>query len=420
MTSPSPANRAAAELRARRAPAALVACCIASPLLDVVTNVASYLDRPIGAVAALKGVILLVLIACLRHSASKLVVAGFLGIHALRELVIGLQGADIEFTGDLTYFLRIMTLVCWLLTFHERRADTAFMRTTLRVFETVAMTSALAGVLGFVLHLDFFKAYADERNGYKGLFFAENDTSIFYLVALVWGIARPRTAGGWYLPSVIAGIAMLGLGSKTALAGLLLVPALFLLFRERSRGRSAAILRGLLLYVLAPVAATWIGIEFESLIDAIGYDQLVRVLNESGLFSALLSYRDLKVGALLASIGSPIDLLFGLNIRHPYGIFGPETSGQHMIEIDLFDYLFRVGALGIGLTAWTLLHTTAFSRWRRSGREFKVFATMILITGLTVGHVLLSAMNAIWIAFFFVLCSGLHAQARKPCPAATR
>jgi hypothetical protein len=395
-------------------PGALVACCVASPLLDVVTNVTSYFGEQDSLVALCKGVILMVLLAHLRSQRSLATIAAFVCIHATRELIILLSGEQLELLGDTTFFLRILSLITWLLVFHEQRRNARFMDSMQRIFIVTVMVSVLAGIVGFALSIDFFKAYGDQRNGWKGLFFAENDTSVFYLIALVLAVRRPATARFTFLPAVVASIVLLGLGSKTALLGLLVTPALFMFFQARSSNVWAQRLRAATLYVALPLVVLFVATTLDDLLSAIGYDQLTRVVGETDLLSALLSYRDLKVAALLDSVQSPLDLLVGVNIRNPYGLFGPETSGNHMIEIDLFDYLFRVGLLGILLTGGTMWRVSALKRWRQAPIEFKVLIALILITGMTVGHVLMSAMNTPWIAFFLIRYSTpMRAPARS-------
>src|ERR1700748_1769369 len=150
----------------RRLPVGLLACCAASPVLDLLTNVSKYLDRQDSLVALVKGMILAVLIAQLRYARSRLVIAGLVFIHVARELLVVLSDTPLELRGDTTFFLRILSLVAWLLVFHEHRADDRFNNAVLRIFVATTLASAIAGMIGLALSLDFFKAYAGDRNGY--------------------------------------------------------------------------------------------------------------------------------------------------------------------------------------------------------------------------------------------------------------
>ena len=381
----------------------LTLCCTATPVLDVITNVTIYLERQDFIVAVLKGLILLIVIGHLRRAFSVLTVFSFVSIFLLRESLVGIGGVQIEWLPDLTVFLRILTFIAWLLLFHERRKDAAFLERVLRIFVVTAGLSAIAGFAGLALSIDFFKAYGEDRNGYKGIFSGENDTSIFYVVALVYGMTQVRRERYWFAALIASAMVLLGLGSKTALLGVVLTPALFVFFSPAKH--FAALVRRALIYFFLPLGLIVLAIELDSILDAIGYESLTRVISQSDLLSAALSFRDLKAASMIESIHSPIDLLFGMHIDQPWGIGGIESSGQYMVEIDIFDYLFRVGIIGTLLTVMAVWTTSAASRWRTATPEFKTFASVILLTGLTAGHVLVSAMNAVWIAFFFVYYS---------------
>jgi hypothetical protein len=386
---------------------------ITSVGLDVLTNAFD----PSPLVAPLKGLILLIVVFSFRTLSSYCVTFAFLGIFALRELNIALSHYDVSIMGDLTFFLRILFFITWLLLFYERRQSTEFLRYVMRVSVATIVLSVLCQFAGMALHLRIFQAYAGQgRGGYKGLFLSENDTSVFYLVTLIYAMFRIRM-GNWLIFLVIlAGLVLLGLGSKTALLGALLVPIVYLCcicqFRSPIDFRRLTIRPRLAIWSAASVLIIAITsyscfIYLSQILSFIKYDQLIRVYQESGLLSSLLSFRDQKALAYFQSIRSVFDVLFGLQLRvKPQG-FAYDETGYFMYEIDLFDYLARVGLVGSALTLGLIWHSTALRHWRSRPPELRALIITLILLGCTVGHTLISSMNGLWIGFWLIAIGNL-------------
>jgi hypothetical protein len=117
------------------------------------------------------------------------------------------------------------------------------------------------------------------------------------------------------------------------------------------------------------------------------------VLNNADLVTAILSGRNYKVAAYFDSIQSVFDILFGLQIK---------DMPDYMVEIDLFDYLTRIGLIGIVLVLYLILTVSGLAKNNKITGESKALLALILLFGATAGHVLISTMNGIWIAFFMV------------------
>jgi hypothetical protein len=146
----------------------------------------------------------------------------------------------------------------------------------------------------------------------------------------------------------------------------------------------------------------------------INYDQLIRVYQESGLLSSLLSYRDVKVAAYFHSIRSIADVLFGLQLRSiPRGFIDAKDAGIFMYEIDLFDYLARVGAIGTILTLGLIWRSAALRNWQSRTPELKTSLIIIALLGCTVGHTLISSINGMWIAFWIIALGNLPLERRS-------
>jgi len=382
---------------------------IASVLLDILTNILN----PSAAVAPIKGLLMVVVICSFRTFFSFLVTSGFLGIFALRELNMFYTQHDIYLVGDLTFFMRIMFFITWLLVFHEKRDRPAFLRCVLEVSVTTAVLSVFCQIAGALFHIGFFRAYRGElgRSGYKGLFLGENDTSVFYLILFIQFLHLWRQGKKLFAPIMLCGLILLGMGSKTSLLGALVVPMLYFFFVHKFRSplilsRLAIRPRLALLWAVSLCVAGAIAFfavyRIYDVLTAIKYDQLLRVYRENGMLSSLLSFRDKKAMGYFLSIRSLPDLLFGLQVRIKLTGFSWDGPGVFMYEIDLFDYLGRVGLLGVMLTTCLIWKCGRVAQWRTRTPEVKALLATVLLLGCTVGHTLISSQNAVWIGFFLV------------------
>ncbi|HEY4381137.1 MAG TPA: hypothetical protein VGN01_12380 [Acidobacteriaceae bacterium] len=387
----------------------LLLAVISSVGLDTLANLAN----PNPYVAPLKGLILIIVICSFRSLYSYLMTFAFLGIFFLRELNITFGQYDLFLVADATFFLRILFFVAWLLLFYERRESAAFLRYVLYISIATTILCVLCQFAGMIFHIGFFAAYEGRgRSGYKGLFFAENDTGVFYLASLIYSMALWRREGRWlYSGVVLVGLILLGLGSKTALFGTFLVPVVY--FGCVHHFRSPLNLSKL--EVRPRLATAWatgivvtgvigyFGVKYVTeILGSINYDQLIRVYQESGLLSSLLSFRDQKVLAYFQSIRTIPDLLFGLQLRfNPQG-FLYDDPGYFMYEIDLFDYLARVGLIGSVLTLLLISRSALARNWRSCSPEWRALIVTIALLGCTVGHTLISSINGMWIAFWII------------------
>jgi len=388
----------------------LLLAVVASACLDVLTNIIQYTGSHSSAVPILKGMILILVIGSFRTLYSYLVTFGFFGIFVLRELNIAI-GQNLYFADDTVFFLRILFFVTWLLLFYEKREKTRFFRCLLAIFLSLTVLSVICQLTGMLFHLGLFKAYTDERAGYKGLFLAENDTSVFYLLALIYAMFLWRAGNRFYVAVSLLGLVLLGMGSKTALLGALIVPIVYFFFTHTFHSpvdfralsiRHRVAIRWAVCIFSVGIAAYFSVRYLYDILSGINYTQLLRVYEESGLLSSLLSFRDVKVAAYLHSIQTPPDVLFGLQARMGYQEFGFESPGSFMYEIDLFDYLARVGVVGVALTVGLIWQCGVLRLWRSRTPELKTLIVTVLILGCTVGHTLISSMNGPWIAALLI------------------
>lgn len=314
-----------------------------------------------------------------------------------------MHGSDIYITQDLVYILRIGYFVIWLLLFKEKSDRPLFSEKFINLFLIVSTVNILFQIFGYLFDVNYFKAYDSQRPGYKGLFFGENDTSIFYVLALFYAVHLFKVNSSYiYFLIVATGLAILAMGSKAALLGLFMVPLLYFYFTNSSKNgiriKSTFLLkvRNFLFIITLLLACSYGYIYIENIFVAINYTQFLDLLDQTDLVTAVLSGRNFKVMDYFDSIKNFSDILFGLQINN---------IADYMIEIDVFDYLMRFGLIGTLFIIYLIIATSRINDSKRFTGESKAFLLTILILGSTAGHVLLSTINGIWISFFIVYFS---------------
>lgn len=392
----------------------IVLSVVLSAFLDIVNSVAQYLNSNSPVFAVVKGGILTFVLLNLRRSSSLFIAIGILCVFLARELNIVITGQEFYPLPDCTYFLRIFFFISWLLLFAEKREHASLIAICTNVFVILVSISVLCQVIGGIFHLQIFKAYGDQRLGYKGIFQAENDTSIFYLLALVYAMSLWNKGRRAFFFVVICGLVLLGAGSKTALLGAIEVPVVYLIcsgwFRsplvlKRMSIRPLPLVGWSLFTMSLALAAYSLFRYFEQVLAAIDYEQMLHIYRENGFLSSLLSFRDLKVEAYFTYLRSVPSALFGLQVPQGAQIYNMESPGELMYEIDLFDYLGRIGLIGTFITTIAITRTTGVAKWKSRTPELRTLLITIFLGGGTVGHTLISSINAVWIALWMIVFS---------------
>jgi hypothetical protein len=147
-------------------PLLITTVCI-SVALDVGTNILNYFDAPSAAVPLAKGILTLIVLANLRRITSYLAISMFIFLFLARWIAILLEGQEPFLFDDSLLFFRILFFVAWLLLFDELRSDEPYFRTVRSIFIGITALSFLAGIVGALFDLDFFKAYGGGRGGLK-------------------------------------------------------------------------------------------------------------------------------------------------------------------------------------------------------------------------------------------------------------
>ncbi len=373
---------------------------LSSFIIDVAVNFSIYYGIETSVTSFLKLIIIFVAASKLREKNSYFAILVIITIILIRWLFILLNGSDIYIIQDFVYILRICYFVIWLLLFKEKSDRNSFNNYLINLFLIETTVSIFFQILGYSFDINYFKAYDTQRPGYKGLFFGENDTSIFYVLAFFYAVHLIKKNSSYIYPIIVAiGLVILALGSKAALLGLFMVPLLYFYFSMpgkigiSSKSKLFSKIRNTI-FIFALLLVGFYGyINAENIFLAINYSQFLNLLNETGLATAVFSGRNLKVAEYFDSIKSFSDILFGLQIG---------DIADYMIEIDVFDYLMRVGLVGTLFVIYLIVAASRSKDRKGFTGESKALLLIVVILGATAGHVLLSTINGIWISFFIV------------------
>ncbi len=385
---------------------------------DILNNVIqqSYSANPEGTGSGLiqagKGVVFLLNILCFQNFGNLISLLTLILVFFLREALIFLHGKDLYFYQDLVVFFRILFLFSWLIIFYENRNLKLVSNIAIKFFTIIIFVSSLFTIVGAFTGLSFLKAY-ENREGFKGVFAAANDTSILYLMGYLFAIVSfVRRRKFLLLVVVTAATFILGIGSRAAIAGLLLIPYVYVIFQILDKGLFSKHSLDLkknsffkFIFLVSSSLVVLIAINSYSDVLINGFlSQTSRVANENGLLSAIFSFRDLKVMTYFSSIQHPVDLLFGLQIDLTdlqLSFFKNETPGPFMVEIDIFDYLSRIGVLGTSIFIY-YIYKIVKNKPKHDSAAINTMLFILVVFGNFVGHTMLSSTNALWIAFWLV------------------
>ena len=377
----------------------LVACAGASVVVDFLNFAMMRLTGGTGVViAAAKMAIFAALVTLVVRRASSWFLLLLFATMGTARMVSNLLHGDEVYGTDFVFLFRFLLTVAFVMAFREC-GWTGMRRMYRLAFATFALQSATI-LAAFAFGIHFFDAY-EYRDGYKGLFVHINDEAFLMAAGVLLSVQRFHELGdrrwaalGLFL---LAGMAIMGLGSRTALLGALVVPILYAVAKTlrnplRPSRSLMAISMGLVAGLLAAVAAFWETIQRSIL------TQLVALYAHSGsIVNALTTGRDVYIrrlfegldGAWRYALGSFIDI---------------EVHSSQMMESDLFDLFFRFGLPVFPLLALIVLALYGPALRRGEAGLWSFLGLAFLIGGLT-GHVLISSQNSMWIAFFLT-CFG--------------
>ncbi|WP_240616011.1 O-antigen ligase family protein [Listeria kieliensis] len=268
-----------------------------------------------------------------------------------------------------------------------------------------------------------YKTYDHSDAGYKGFFFANNDTSLAFIVSITF-TARALLAAlqkTWNLRVLFLTVLLFGnlfslllLGTKTGILYGILV-YVFSLFYLLFKATYETVLHKISIWLISLFSCSWIvlfGFRYMAELVQGTYERIIYFyyLYDGNLIRLLTSSRShfLENGwqYFLSDPHMPLTLLFGQGFEYRLEHF--ERLG--LIEMDFFDAFFGLGFLGV-LLLFLLLGYFAFKAFQPGKRSIYSFVFVVIIVySFFAGHVLFSALSS---TFLGLVCGGIILQERK-------
>lgn len=236
-------------------------------------------------------------------------------------------------------------------------------------------------IIGAVTQYDLFLTYGHNRFGYKGLFYAQNEATFFYVIVGIFEFFRwqkdKRKIDFVLLIGIL--IASILLGAK---AGLIFVGSalLYFIFFIKFNNKYFIITSLGIVLIIFSIALFYLGY-FDFFIDGV---------NTKGWLYMITSKRNELVGRLP-------DYLDNWEILNY--LFGGRNSVFYFVEMDVIDMFLFGGIIG-SMVFYIVLFKTLFKFSRKNKLGWFLVSQYFLIGGLA-GHVFASGINAIYLA---ILC----------------
>lgn len=258
--------------------------------------------------------------------------------------------------------------------------------------------------LGLATGNDMFRSYVDIRPGYKGIIYAQNETTGFMLLAVLWFFVRAyekRRAWFWLFVVTFASFVV---GTKGLLIGVpVLLAALAVVSFRLGKAVFAMIFSGIAVFM----AGEWAYQNLPAFNDAVGqfFGYMTYHFEHSdndSLFALLISGRNEKVAYLINTVmtQSPWNLLIG---GAPIGGYLSESDPVDISAAFGFPFLLLYAFL-----YWRMFFFEVAKRtWAR--RMLGMFFLVWIITAVAGGHILCSAVCAPFLA-----CIVAYVQIRAP------
>ncbi|WP_206853918.1 O-antigen ligase family protein [Candidatus Enterococcus mangumiae] len=285
-----------------------------------------------------------------------------------------------------------------------------------RLFIIISVLFTLGLLIPYLLGLGY-QTYDNSDAGYKGYFFANNDTSFAFIVsitftvqALIDSIKEQTHRRSLFLGGLFAGnfICLVLVGTKTGIFyGL--VTLFYLLWRLVKGIKRQALMQQLFIWLFSFFGIFWLFIQgFPLMIQAVEgtYLRLVYFyhLFDGDLVRLISSSRsDFLIGGMSAFLEDEwrhFTMIFGQGFEYRLANFGR----LGLIEMDFFDTLFGQGFLGTSLLlimgAYFLY--LAFQPSKRS--VYSLALVVVFFYSFFAGHVLYSALSS---TFLGLICGGI-------------
>ncbi|MEZ2354437.1 hypothetical protein [Caballeronia sp. RCC_10] len=261
---------------------------------------------------------------------------------------------------------------------------------------------AAAIIVGAIFSVDMFRSYQASnhiRSGYKGIVYAQNETSALMIAGL--GYANLRVLRfGWKKLNILAflmlSVACLLIGTKAAMVGAFAIICIYFYARHSvivaTFRASNAVLVLLLIAIVAYAAVP-------SVRDAVSLSRDYFVYHYdrasgNALLTILLSGRDIKFAQVWADLA---------NTSYLAVLTGGYPVTRYLIEIDVPDLVICLGAPLFCYYFWSLRREFVFAGSAPLARYGRLLFLVVLAVACTAGHTLNSAVTSPYLAFIAVV-----------------
>lgn len=259
-----------------------------------------------------------------------------------------------------------------------------------RVYEWIVACNSISVISGAILSIQWLRSYpTSDRFGYRGLIPAVNEASLFWFIAVFYGITVYKEEKRLF-PLIISLPACFLVGSKAAL---IFPSAILFVFIFRSR--RTLIVKSVPLFALIAFILAWKN-----------YDSITQWISELSIL-AYFVYRAEAGAGVITLLLSGRDALINnaiLNISH-WGwinwLFGGQDVETYLVEMDILDVPLFFGVVGgvlYGLGYYLILRDIK-TQYRN------VFIIPFVAMACLGGHVLASAVNTLYLCLFVIRVS---------------
>lgn len=253
-------------------------------------------------------------------------------------------------------------------------------------YELIIYINSFCAILGLIFNISIFKTYGTNRFGYIGFIPAQNEASLFWLIALFYSLFVYKEEYR-KLPLLFSVIGSLLLGTKAGWVCVLVsIPWFFYKFYPKT-GKKIIIL---LMSVMVLIVFVYIEKISEYLKSLEMFSYFVWRLDKMDAASIFLSGRDEFIYRFThtLSLWSFPNYLFG----------GILTEGNNHIttEMDILDIIMIFGF--VGSIIFLMIYKQIFSQIHKSYKI--IFSVLFFSMAFIGGHVLWSALNALYLCLF--------------------
>ncbi len=298
------------------------------------------------------------------------------------QLLFSLKvGYKYDYLENLSNFNKYFFSIIIYFSIYKLRYNQLLLERILKVFEWLVLINALAAIFGFIFSINWLRTYPQlYRNGYSGFFFAQNEATLFYFLAVSYfyykHFIQKAKSSSFYL--II--ISSLLLGTKSIYLFLALLLFFHFLSNSKLTSKVLVALFGIAIY---HIGGWFFGTESGQHLLAYFTSKAADV----GWLSMLLSSRNETV------ITKGSELLSNWSFLNY--IVGGQDQNQYLIEMDLIDLFFFFGLGGASIII--ILYRATLFRFRLSNYFNLFFVSNFLLIAFFAGHLLSSAVCGLYL-----------------------